>query len=511
MSENEQVFETWEEVINDFFKRKKDLEEEKYLKEKIKEIGKIYADQDYFKNEKIEFIFDSKKNKKAKDQSPLNFQQLRAIEILKLEETPEELNLFSQMRLYVKHDKSQAQKFNPNTWLTDNSKNASSVSFATHVAKLTHSKIDTPSVLDSVNAQKDSYLTTSSLKEKKIDGAVAGNQFAPIFQFLELEFEGKKLAEQLVDDDSLLEYFLLKNEGEKERLEQWNQGLRKALDSGSPATHNLAKQVYFPVENKRNHDGKGEYHLLSNMISSSLAHTFFERIFDDSQKPVKKTIENNKYSNNARIKYLQRSHLSVTASNHSNASQLNGKRAGKLHLFSSQPPTWQSQLKPPINRISLFDDIYNSAIKTELEYLRDFLLRFKQLDLSIKDPKRKRHLIRWVDNIIDECLFYIASIQNQPAGWSAVENIRLKPAHQYLLDPYRLDDDFQASRQNTDWQSVVCADFAQWINRQLRGKDKQFTPQAGHTRLWKKLLEKPLREHMEMIEQEIKQALKEVV
>ena len=79
--------------------------------------------------------------------------------------------------------------------------------------------------------------------------------------------------------------------------------------------------------------------------------------------------------------------------------------------------------------------MHNSAISTEIDYLRDFLIRFKQLDISIKDPKRKRHLDRWVNNIIDEFLFYTGTIQNLPPGWTKNEQIKLKKSHQYLLDP----------------------------------------------------------------------------
>ena len=182
-----------------------------------------------------------------------------------------------------------------------------------------------------------------------------------------------------------------------------------------------------------------------------------------------------------------------------------------MQLFSTQPPTWQSQLKPPIYRKSLFDNFSSPTINKELIYLRDFLLRFKQLDLSIKDPKRMQHLERWMNTIIDEFLFYVGTIQNLPPGWSDREGIRLKKEHQYLLDPYRMDDAFQAARQSGDWQAVIRVDFAMWLNRRLRGKDRQFTPQKEHTRLWKKLLETPLREFMEPMEIELKQQARESV
>ena len=190
---------------------------------------------------------------------------------------------------------------------------------------------------------------------------------------------------------------------------------------------------------------------------------------------------------------------------------LNKNRNGQCFLFSSQPPTWQSQLNPPVNRKSLFDDFYNGNIRTEIEYLRNFLLRFGKLDLSIRDPRRKQHLERWLHTIIDELLFYAGTVQNLPAGWSADKGLRLKKEHQYFLDPYRADEDFQAERKSSGWQTMIRSDFARWLNYQLRGKDNKFTPQQEHTRLWMKLMETPLREFMEPVEIEVKQRMKGAV
>ena len=322
------------------------------------------------------------------------------------------------------------------------------------------------------------------------------------------------MAEHIANDVRAFEAFLPsgKNDEIAEAiLKKWAQGFRKALDNGTPATHSLAKQVYFPINEFQSHHDRESYHLLCNVVSSSLAHAVHEKVFDDHQKSISKAKENESFSTNELSKFIQRSTLRVTASNHSNASQLNGRRAGRLHLFSSQPPTWQVQLKPPIYRKSLFNDFYNSVITTELNYLREFLLRFKQIDLSIKDPKRMRHLERWVTNIIDEFLFYVASMQGLPSGWSDSKEAKLREEHQYLLDPYRMDKAFQSARRAKDWETVVCADFAKWLNRKLSGKDKQFTPQKEHARLWKKLLETPLRELMEPIEIELKQRTRDSV
>ncbi len=502
MANTEEVkqFESWEEVILDFFEKKRDIEEEKYLKEEIKIIGKAFESSKLLEDEEIAFIFDAKKMKKQKDEASLSFQRYRARKVMHTQHTCSiDIDYTQARKNYFKKIRLLMDKYNPKNWLTENCKNASSVSFATHVAKLTHSKIDSPSIFDSINVKNNSLLTTSSLVNRVIDGAVAGNQFAPIFQFLELELNGKKLAERLAEDDAIFLCFAPENNMSK----QWVNGFRVALKSKAIATHKLLKQVYFPVDDN--------YHLLSNMLSSSLAHQIYNSVYDDEQKKLKIVFDKSKYHVKEIARYTQRSQLSVTASNHSNASQLNGKRGGKLHLFSCQPPTWQSHLKPPVYQKSLFDNLYHANIETEVGYLRDFLLRFNRLDLSIKDPKRRRHLERWVNNIIDEFIFYVGSIQALPAGWSAAESVKLKPAHQYLLDPCRQDEAFQNARQSTDWNATISADFAQWLNYQLRGKDNQFTPKAEHIRLWKKLLSAPLREYMESVELEAKQQGKEVV
>jgi len=510
MSEKTGQFETWKDVMSDFFRRKYEAEEEKYLKEELKLAGELYKKESYFNDKSIELLFDTKRTKKEKEQTPLDFQRMRALKVLSFENKPNSLNTYRMKKEYFKKIKVIRDKYTPSKWLSKNAGNAGSVSFATHVIKLTHSKIDAPSLFDCIADQNSAYLTTSTLTTKAVDGAVAGNQYAPIFQFLEVELNGVKLAEHISRDDHIFDAFLPSDVSAEETRNKWLQGFRKALDSGIPATHSLAKQVYFPIgQNRENGDKCCGYHLLCNVVSSSLAHAIHEKMFDESQKPVKKAREKEHFSPEGYSKFARRSALGVTASNHSNASQLNAKRGGKLHLFSTQPPTWQTHLTPPIHRKSLFDGFYNSGVDIELNYLRDFLLRFKQLDLSIKDPKRMRHLERWVNSIIDEFLFYVGTIQNLPSGWSGSEGIRLKKEHQYLLDPYRMDEAFQSARQGSGWQAVIRADFAMWLNRQLRGKDKQFTPQKEHTRLWKKLLETPLREFMEPIEIEMKQLMRE--
>ena len=501
MSEEKKNFETWEEIISDFLRKKIEAEEERYLKEVIKKVAKQYSDQNFFNNSEIEKFFDPKKNKKTDSQLSIEFQRLKFENMFDFKENPEELKQFMIEEAYLKRRTELAEKYKPNTWIAKASNDASNVSFATHVSKLTHSKIDSPSFYDQVLLQKEGILATSDLKEKIVDGAVSGNQFAPVFQFLELELKGKKLASVFADEsNTVLQSFTEK----PEELGLWNTGFKRALAVSKLSSHFLAKQVYFPVKQK-DPLSSNSYHLLCCVKSSSLAHSIFRKLRETDQKKIKKSRDKNKYSILPKISFLGRANIRVTASNHGNASQLNGKRGGKLELFSSIPPSWESQLKPPISQTSFFYAGFNFyKVKESIDFMRDFLIRFEKIDLSIKDPKKKKWIDGWVNNILDEVLLYATSIQNLSPSWSNAENIKLKREHQYFLDPYRDDEAFQKARQSNDWQAVICSDFANWLNGRLKGKDKKFTPQREHTRMWKYMMEKEIREHTQMIDADIK-------
>lgn len=507
MSEEVKRLESWEEVIVDFFQNKKNAEEEKYLKDIIKKIAKLYEENNYFNNEEIEDYFNQKKSKKSNEQTSIEFQRERLSSIFTLNHQIESIDQNAILDAYNNTLNEIEQKFESHSWIERAAKDASSVTFATHVFKLTHSKIDSLSLPDMIDSQKYEYLTTSMIKGKEIDGAVAGNQFAPVYQFLELQFNGRKLASELIIESSnALESFANDNE----ELQMWNKKFKDALASNKPSTHSLAKQVYFPVPATEVSDSNNPYHLLANVNSSSLSHAIYLKMSDKQQSQILSLQKKGKYSETAREVYPDKAILMVTQSNHGNASQLNGKRGGRLNLLSTQPPIWQSQLKPPMHNNSFFYAIpYNHIIRENMDYLRDFLLRFERIELSFKDPKKIQWIERWVEQIIDEVFAYVASIQNLPSGWSNEPGTRLKNEHCLFIDPYRKDEAFVALRISNEWQSAVCGDFANWLNYKLKGKEKSFTPQSEHTRLWRELMTQLLREFDEPVEMEIKKRQKE--
>lgn len=386
----------------------------------------------------------------------------------------------------------------PTAWLETYGGFAHGVSFATHVAKLTHSSINSASsfyILSKPSFEQDQcYLLTESLVNPVIDNAIDNASYSPVATLLTLEVEGKTIASYLAKQDSTPFKELADNQ---QQLENWVAQFSSVLKTDRLASHSLAKQIYFPINVK-----KPEYHLLCNVQSSTLAQGIHLAIANASDDKLYKLKEKHKFSNDYSKWYPNKAKLALTSSDAAkNVSPLHSKRSGKITLLSAQPPSWEFQLKPPVNHKTLFDEhsIYWQA-QADIKYLKDFLTRFERIELSIKHPKRQKWLEDWGNNIIDEVFYYVSNIHQLPAGWTSNINTKLKSEHQYLLDPYRNDNNFQSSRLLTNWQSVICNDFARWLNRILAGKDKQFTPQDLHTRLWHKLFETALREFNDTIE-----------
>lgn len=482
----------WKGVITKFLADKYEADFSKYLKELFKDIGKTYEKEGFFSNESFAFIFDTRKNKKTDDQQESDFIWKQINLLNDFNEKPISISFESLNTDINTKRQDLVNKYTPETWITWAAENAKNVAFATHVTKLTHSAIDSPSFFDVVDSINNKYLSTSSLTNIAIDGAVKGMQYSPIYQFLELDLNNKKLVNKFGNlETNVLESFAKNHD----QMLAWNQGFSAAMSEGKPSAHFLLKQTYFPIntDNSNLH-----YHLLCNVVSSSKAQALYEFSRRNS-KDAFKIKNSDKYSDEIYFNFLNRASISITASNHGNASQLNNKRGGRLGLFSCQPPIWHSQLKPPIYRESFFFELSrNSEVKENIQSLSAYLIRLEDLQIGIKEPTRMRNIEKRVESLTDEVLVYVKSIQALPIGWSATKGIKLKSEHQVLLDCYRQDEDFLTMKNASDWQSVIIQDFAAWLNRRLTKVNEKFTPQDSHTKLWMKLFKTNFREEFDI-------------
>ncbi len=432
--------------------------------------------------------------KKSKDETSLNFHAQKYHDLITLAEGNQiDLAEYKETYLLQKQKVDDSHQFA--TWLDDNCRYAEGASVATHVSKLTHSSNKASCFFDQIHDKKSGYVTTSMISKPVVDGAYDNAKYSPVVSLLLVENEGRFFYEDIIEGkyDGLLGF-----EENDDQINTWRTELKKSIDKPSKATDGLSKQVYFPL--KKISVNSNDWHLLSVLVSSSMAHSIFNmtasKVFNDHNKSLRdKYRAKSLYSPETLISHPKTATLMVTQSSHQNTSQLNGARSGRLILTSSQPPTWQRQVTPPIYQNSWFRyGIPYSTIKEDIKYLREFLLRNDRLELSTRDPKKHKWLESWGEQILDEVMYQANIIQELPAGWSAVEDIKLKKAHQYFLDPYRDDVGFQGEREATDWEPEVCADFSRWLNNHLKGKDKAFSPQPEHSKLWKSLMAAALRE-----------------
>jgi CRISPR-associated protein Csy1 len=382
-----------------------------------------------------------------------------------------------------------AQYNSPMAWLDFVSINAPDVNVGvSHVAKLMHSSSKSSNVSFMAFSEDKPYLSTESLEKLIFDYAYSNAAYAAVADFLQLDCQSKLLGQWLIDQPELFEQFT----HDKAQVSHWQKQVEKAFSTSQPSSHVLAKQIYFPVDQS--------YHLLAPLVSSSLAHRIFEKITHARNKDAacRKARDKGFYSEEIDTIFSRIAVQMATQSQHQNASNLNGKRSGRLFLLPSAPPQWQSQTKPPSK--TFFNKLLAYSAVEPLEELKKLLLAMKNQQLGL-NLQRKKLIIQHVNDIAD-IVFDTALEAHQlhPSGWSAHSNLSVH--QQYWLDPYRMDENFQQARQDVDWSSDVLYDFSRWINKHILHKSLTFG--AKEERLWQTILKEPLREFNAIVDVDIK-------
>ncbi|CAG76579.1 conserved hypothetical protein [Pectobacterium atrosepticum SCRI1043] len=358
------------------------------------------------------------------------------------------------------------QKHEVRNWLTDAASRAGQISLVTHALKFTHSDAKGSSVFNAETVEDATTLSTATLAQPAID-AVGNAAALDVAKLLQTEHDGDSLVAALQRGDNRALEALAEN---PEQLAQWLTGFQQVFTNRQPSSHKLAKQIYFPLAN-------GEYHLLSPLYSSSLAHALHQRIsavrFGDEAKAIRQAQRTNQWHDQLSISYPNLAVQNMGGTKPQNISALNSSRSGRSYLLSSAPPQWNSIEKPPQQHESIFRP------RGEVDYhTRATLAQMQRFLLSVKDVENNRDIrqqrLHYLDQLIDQLFFYVASVQNLPVGWSAESE--LKRAQQLWLDPYRAETDtvFRREREAGDWQQAVAYEFGRWLNRRLKHENLIF-------------------------------------
>lgn len=314
-------------------------------------------------------------------------------------------------------------------------------------------------------SEHSGLVTTPSLAgEKKWDliGNAARNT-RDLYEFMTLEWSGESFVALFSRGCRALQEAL--SDDEKVSAKWMHQFLGYAFDKYE--SHQYAKQVYFPI-------GESEYHLISPLYPTSLAHAVKARIddsrFGEPSKEARKARRAGQWSDHGYAEYSNLTVQNFGGTKPQNVSQLNSQRRGEALLLASCPPSWdQHAVRPPLASSSVFRSLLyrHASVREAVDKLAKFLLATDYNNANIR-----RERARLVEVICDEVLFVASSIQSLESGWSAKPECKLDTVEALWLDPGRaLEDEGFAERQRAgDYTSEVASRFAKWLNGALKRK-----------------------------------------
>ncbi|MTD27337.1 type I-F CRISPR-associated protein Csy1 [Erwinia sorbitola] len=350
-------------------------------------------------------------------------------------------------------------------WLTNAASRARQISLVTHTLKFTHSDARGSSIFSAPSAPQETMcLSSATLNNRALD-AVGNAAALDVAKLLQTEVEGDSLIASLHRGDvSALEPFT----NDRQLLDSWVNSFKQVLIDREPASHKLAKQLYFPI-------GESQYHLLSPLFSSSLYHALHQRItaarFSEEAKAARSAMRAGRWHSDPVIFYPATAVIGVGGTKPQNISYLNSVHGGKVWLLSCASPSWKSISTPPLRHKTIFNFNIEFARQARpvIARLKRFLYSVKSLENTAEI--RQQRLV-FTDEIIDILFNYVLGIQNQTENrcWSTQENCQLKRAQQLWLDPYRslTDKDFRFEREGGDWKKEVARDFGHWMISQIQ-------------------------------------------
>ncbi len=364
------------------------------------------------------------------------------------------------------HDKRQQllDAHRPHAWLADAAYRVGQLQLATHTLKPIHPDARGSNLHAPPQRQDLPGLVSSHCLGGSWDDDVVGNSAAlDVFKFLKLEHEGKTLLQRMLEEDAALLEALSEDVA---LASEWRGAFAGITQSrGTPASHTLAKQVYFPLPD-------GGYHLLAPLFPTSLVHRVQQGMREDrygeAAKAAREAWRAKAPSEHGYCEYPNLAIQNFGGTKPQNISQLNSERYGENWLLASLPPQWQStDLRPPLRSDSVFDFLYRNdkGLRSSVAEMQHFLRVTAHNNWQIR---RKR--ARLLGDIADEFHQYAARLLEAnrsgelAAGWSTHAECRLHESEQRWLDLLweQEDSDFKHS-----WPEQVSQRFGNWLNKVL--------------------------------------------
>lgn len=389
------------------------------------------------------------------------------------------------------------EQYERNTWLDDAARRAAQLTLVSHTVKpINPFAGGTQPYLRQTLIACDHLVGTHTLPAEQRAPDVVGNAAAlDVYKLLKLRADGPSLLQGVLDESKEA---LAALSPDPEIARRRTRGLAQVAESEpQPASHTLAKQLYFPLPD-------GSYHLLAPLYSSPLSHVIHAHLqsvrFSEAVKDARKARSEAKAHPQGYRDYPGLLQQSFGGSKPQNISQLNSERGGRSFLFCALPPRWRTaDIKPALRQRSVFDarrgQFANLPTVREITgQLRDFLHlhRGSRSVVAVRDQRAD-----YVDHLIDELLAYGDRMRTLAPGWSNDSDCELTVAEKRWLDPSAEReaapefDGLSSNEAELDWPSDVANRFARWLNVAISADEDVMEREEGDE--WERLIKRSLR------------------
>ena len=359
-------------------------------------------------------------------------------------------------------------KYQFSTWLEDAAKRVEQIQAVTHTLKAVHPDAKGSSCHVPPDGMKSLMVVGSHCLGAQYELDVVGTAAAlDVYKFLRLEIDGRSLLQLASEADSDFAEAL---SSDAKQAQAWMQSFSNLLQSrGELKSHTLAKQLFWPVNFDSANDDTN-FHLLEPLYASSLAHELYARTqehrFGEASKAAREAKKTGQHSDLPIYVYSELAIQQFGGTKPQNISQLNSQRRGNNLLFASLPPQWLAVTnKPLLNTDSMF---WRYKQRREVRGNVQKLVKFLQSDPpSTLETRQIRE--RYVNNLLEEFLFFTMELQELPQGWTALAACKLKSQHAYWLDPQGAlqADEVSGTQPPTNVLDQVADDFGLWLNSSL--------------------------------------------
>lgn len=380
-------------------------------------------------------------------------------------------------------------QYRAENWIADAARRVSQIQQVTHGIKFLHPDARGSSLYKAGNQYSDEpTVGTHSIKEAHSADVVGNAAALDVYKFLCLGVKDKTILDLAMQEDVELRSVFSDDAELGRSLMAAFSNIRK--NKGAPASHQLAKQLYWPLGNKK-------YHLLAPLFPTALAHVIWKNIqtdrFSDQAKSARNARRADETHPNGYREYPNVVVQKFGGTKPQNISQLNAVRHGENYLLPSCPPHWHSKkVRAPLKVKTVFGTWLERRknVSDLVHTLRDFLVRVKDVN-NVRIRQKRAELVAY---ICDELLHFAAELHELPGGWSSDKNCRLNISEQCWLDPWRAEKDeaFATVRSKSDWQEDIRIRFANWLNARLAGPKNALHMGEAEAREWRSVLEEEL-------------------